>query len=136
MVEIPKEVLELLNNDNATKVLATKTPEGDVHAIVVGSVSAPNPRTIVFGTLVMKKTSKNLRMMMKKNELAAVLVARQTVSYEIRCKIKKQSKKGKELDRMNELLEPMGLRMTSVWYLEPVEVWDQSASYQAGTKVV
>jgi len=136
MVEIPKEVFELLNNDNATKVLATKTPEGDVHAIVLGSLSAPNPKSIVFGTLVMKKSSQNLRAMMEKGELAAVLVAWKTVSYEIRCKIKKQSKKGKELVRMNELLAPMGLKMTSVWYLEPVEVWNQSASYKAGTKVV
>jgi hypothetical protein len=136
MVNVPKEVLELLNSDNATKVLATKTPEGDVHAIILGSLSAPNPNTIIFGTLVMKKSSQNLRAMMKKGELAAVLVAWKTVSYEVRCKIKKQSKRGKELDRMNELLAPMGLKMTSVWYLEPVEVWDQSASYKAGTKVV
>lgn len=136
MVEIPKEVLDLLNNDKATKVVATKTLEGDVHAIIVGSIGAPDPKTIIFGTLVMKKTSSNLRRMKQRGELAAVLVAWKTVSYEIRCRIRKQSRKGKELDRMNELLSPMGLRMTSVWYLEPMEVWDQSASYRAGTKVV
>jgi hypothetical protein len=135
MVEIPKEVFDLLNNDNATKVVATKTPEGDVHAIIVGSIQAPNRKSIVFGTLIMKKTSHNLRVMMEKGELASVLVAYENVSYEIRCKIKKQAKKGKELDKMNELLAPMGLKMSSVWYLVPIEVWDQSATYKAGTKV-
>lgn len=135
MVEIPKEVFDLLNNGNATKVVATKTPEGDVHAIIVGSIHAPSRKSIVFGTLIMKRTSQNLRAMMEKGELASVLVACESASYEIRCKIKRQSKSGKELDKMNELLAPMGLKMSSAWYLEPVEVWDQSASYKAGTKV-
>ena len=136
MVRIPNEVLKLLNDDRATKVVATKTPEGHVHAIIVGSVSAPDPDTIVFGTLIMRKTSENLRWMKEKGELAAVLVAKDIVSYEVRCRITRQSREGPELDLMNEKLAPMGLKMTSVWYLEPVEVWDQGASYKAGSRVV
>ncbi|MCU0860746.1 MAG: hypothetical protein MUE65_00300 [Methanomassiliicoccales archaeon] len=136
MVELPKEVFDLLNSDKATKVVASKTPEGDVHAIIVGSVSAPDPRTIVFGTLVMKRSSQNLRVMMEKGELAAVLVALGVNSYEVRCRIVKQAKAGPQLKAMNEKLAPMGLKMTSVWYLEPLEVWDQSASYNAGTRLV
>jgi hypothetical protein len=136
MVEIPREAMELLNNDRATKVVATKTPEGDVHAIIVGSISAPDPRTIVFGTLIMHRTSENLKAMREKGELAAVLVAYKAVSYEIRCRVLEQRFEDKELDRMNKLLELMGLEMSSVWYLEPMEVRDQSASPEAGTRLV
>ncbi|MEM0448416.1 MAG: hypothetical protein QW520_01150 [Methanomassiliicoccales archaeon] len=136
MAQLPKEVIKLLNSEKAVKVLATKTPEGDVHAIIVGSVNAPNPETIVFGTLVMRRSSENLRVMMERGELASVLVVQGIESYEIRCRILKQSNEGPELELMNEKLKPMGLKMTSVWYLEPVEVWDQSASYNAGSRVV
>jgi len=136
MVKIPEEVLKLLNHPSSTKVVATKTPEGDVHAIVVGSVHAPKPDLVVFGTLIMKKTSENLRVMMKKGELASVLVVHGMTSFEIRVRIKEQRKTGKELEVMNEQLKPMGLNMSSAWYLEPVEVFDQSATYQAGTRVV
>jgi hypothetical protein len=136
MVDIPKEVMTLLNSSKATKVVATKTPLGDVHAIIVGSISAPDRHTIVFGTLIMKRSSENLRSMREKGELAAVLVAKDTVSYEIRCRVKEQRTEGEELQAMNEKLAPMGLKMSSVWHLEPVEIWDQSASYQAGTRMV
>jgi hypothetical protein len=58
------------------------------------------------------------------------------ISYEVRAKVREQRVEGKELEKMNAQLEPMGLKMTSVWYLEPAEVYDQSASYQAGTRMV
>ncbi len=136
MVAIPKQVMEVINHRDATKIVATKTPKGEVHAIIVGSVSAPNPNTIVFGTLIMHKTSENLREMCRKGELASVLVVKDMTSYEIRAKIIGQRTGDKELDRMNDQLAPMGLKMTSVWYLEPMEVYDQSASYNAGTRMV
>jgi hypothetical protein len=136
MTKLPEKVMELLNHADSTKVVATKTPKGDVHAIIVGSVKAPDPETIIFGTLIMHKTSQNLREMCRKGELAAVLVVKGMISYEVRAKVKEQKVEGKELEGMNVQLEPMGLKMTSVWYLEPIEVYDQSASYQAGTRMV
>ena len=136
MAKLPDNVMELLNHPKSTKVVATKTPQGDVHASIVGSLSAPDPETIIFGTLIMHKTSLNLREMCRKGELASVLVVNGMISFEVRAKVREQRVEGKELDRMNDLLLPMGLKMTSVWLLEPVEVYDQSASYQAGTRMV
>jgi hypothetical protein len=136
MTKLPEKVMDLLNHPDSTKVVATKTPKGDVHAIIVGSVRSPDPETIIFGTLIMHKTSENLREMCRKGELASVLVVKGMISYEVRAKVREQRVEGKELEKMNAQLEPMGLKMTSVWYLEPVEVYDQSASYQAGTRMV
>jgi hypothetical protein len=136
MTKLPKEVMALLNHPHSTKVVATKTPKGDVHAIIVGSLSALDSDTIIFGTLIMHRTSENLREMRRKEELASVLVVKDTISYEVRARVKEQRMKGKELEFMNEQLLPMGLKMTSVWYLEPVEVYDQSASYDAGKRMV
>jgi hypothetical protein len=135
MVAIPKQVMEVINHPDGAKVVATRTPKGEVHAIIVGSLSAPNPSTIVFGTLIMHKTSENLRDMCRKGELASVLVVKGMASFEVRAKIIGQRTEDRELDRMNEQLAPLGLRMTSVWYLEPMEVYDQSASYNAGTRM-
>ena len=37
---------------------------------------------------------------------------------------------------MNEELKKMGLKANVVWTVEPVEVFNQSASYEAGKKMV
>jgi len=136
MVTLPVEVIKILNDPKSTKVLGTKTPEGNIHIIHVGSLMAPKPDMITLGAILMKRTSNNLENMRRKGELASVLVVKEMVSYEIRAEVKDYQTSGEILDRVNAELKRLGLSARGVWILEPKEVWDQSASYEAGKRIV
>ncbi|MDI9644352.1 MAG: hypothetical protein QFX35_03930 [Candidatus Verstraetearchaeota archaeon] len=135
MVQLPANVMAVLNDPKATKVIGTKTPEGHVHIIPVGSLMAPNPTTIVAGAVLMKRTSSNLEKMKSSKEFASVLAVKEMTSYEIKVEVKEFQTSGEILDRMNVELKKMGLSARGVWILEPKEVWNQSASYEAGKKI-
>ncbi|MBC7120833.1 MAG: hypothetical protein H5T33_04535 [Candidatus Methanosuratus sp.] len=127
--------MKILNDPRATKVLGTKTPEGNVHIVHVGSLMAPDPNTIVLGAVLMKRSSSNLENMKKSKELASVLTVKETTSYEIKAAVKDYLTSGEVLEKMNVELKKIGLSARGVWVLEPREVWNQSASYEAGKKI-
>ncbi|MBN1109273.1 MAG: hypothetical protein JXA45_00795 [Methanomassiliicoccales archaeon] len=118
------------------RVLATKSEKGDVHVIQVGSLKAPAPDTIIVGAILMKRTGKNLENMKAKGEMASILTGTKMESYEIRAKPKDFVTSGPIFDQMNAALEKMGLKASGVWVLAVEEVWNQSAGYNAGTKMV
>lgn len=136
MVALPDEVKEMINSPTSSKVLATVRLDGNVHVISVGSIMAPDAQTIAFGAILMKETTKNLEMMRKKSLLVSVLVTSGTASYQVRGRIEDMVKSGPLFDQMNEGLKKIGLKANSVWTIEPTEVWNQSASYDAGKKMV
>ncbi|HRR66766.1 MAG TPA: hypothetical protein P5063_03865 [Methanomassiliicoccales archaeon] len=136
MVAIPDEVLKVLNDDASVRVIATKSKEGDVHAIQVGSLKAPSPDTIIVGAILMKRTGKNLENMKAKGELVSILAGNQKASYEIRVKVKDKVTSGPMYDQMNASLQKMGLKANAVWVFEVKEVWNQTAGYSAGTRMV
>ena len=135
MVNLPEDVFKIVNDPKSVKVLATKSAEGDVHAIVVGSVTAPNPSTIAFGAILMKRSSKNLEGMRERHEMASVLVNKDVQAFEIKASIKSFLTSGQLLDNMNIELKKNGLSARGIWILEPQEIWNQSASYEAGKRI-
>jgi len=136
MVAIPDEVLKVLNDDASIRVLATKSEAGDVHAIQVGSLKAPAPDTIIVGAILMKRTGKNLQGMKNKGEMVSILAGSKMDSYEVRAKVKDYVTAGPIYDQMNAALEKLGMKATGVWVFGVEEVWNQSAGYSAGTKMV
>ena len=66
--------------------------------------------------------------------LASVLVSRHRV-YLVLGKVKDANTSGPLFDKMNEELAKLKMSARCVWTIEPVEVWDQSASPKAGTKI-
>ncbi len=136
MAELPTDVQSLLNARDSVKVLATTSADGGVHAIQLGSMMAPDPNTIIFGAVLMKHSGANLDGMRKSGALASVLVCNKLQSYQVRAKVKDYVTSGPVLERMNQELAKMNLGARGVWVLEPVEVWNQSASREAGTRMV
>lgn len=53
--ELPKKVLELLNDPLAVKIIASKSDEHVLHAVPLGSISALNSTTIMLGKILMKE---------------------------------------------------------------------------------
>lgn len=135
MVALPEEVMKALNDPASVKVLATKDPEGMVHAIPLGSLSAPDPNTIICGVVYMTQTHNNMEMMKKKGERAAVLIVNGRSSYLVHAKIKEFKNSGPALDKMNDKVKGRGITITGVWFLEPAIVFDQSPGPNAGKKI-
>jgi hypothetical protein len=135
MVALPEVVMKVLNDPASVKMLATKTPEGALHAIAIGSLSAPDPNTIMFGVVFMKQTHNNLEEMKKKGERPAVLVVKDRNAYQIQAVIKDFKTSGRALDMMNDRVKALGITVTGVWFMEPESVFDQSPGPNVGKKM-
>jgi hypothetical protein len=136
MVKMPDEVFQAFNNPKAGKTLATVRGDGTPHIIQVGSVMAPSPEMIAFGAILMKETGKNLEATKKAGKMVSVLVTQEMKSYQVHAKVKDYVTSGPLFDKMNEVLKGLGLKANGVWTLEPEEVWNQSASYEAGKRIL
>lgn len=125
----------MVNDPKAMKVITMISADGVLHSIRVGSLIAPAPSTVAVGAILMKTSNKNIEEM-KKNEQIAILVGSEMKSYLIMAKIKDGHKAGPLFDKMNEELKKIGMQASTVWAFEPTGVWNQSASYEAGKKMV
>jgi len=136
MVELPAQVMEILNASDAVKTIGTKSPEGSLHVVRVGSMVAPAPNVVITAAIFMKRTSNNLEAMKQKGDLISLNVSKEMKSYEIKAAIKDYMTSGPIYDNMNEKVKALGLATRGVWVIEPKEVWNQSPSQEAGTRMV
>jgi len=135
VVKIPDEVVQAINNEKNPKILATVGADGAPHAIQAGSIRAPSNEMMIVGATLMKKTGKNLESMKTENKIASFLVLDGMKSYEVRCRVGDFITSGPLFDTMSEKMKQVGLTVQGVWTFSPVEVFNQSASYEAGTKM-
>jgi hypothetical protein len=136
VVKIPDEVFNAINNDKNPKILATVGADGAPHAIQAGSIRAPSNEMMIVGAILMKRTGKNLEAMKRDGKTASFLVLDGPKSYEVRCTVGDFVTSGPMFDAMSEKIKQMGMTLKGVWTFTPVEVWNQSASMEAGTKMV
>jgi hypothetical protein len=130
--ELPKNVQDLFNNDQAVKVLATLSKNGMLHAVPLGSLRAPAADTIVFANILAKETHANLEETLKKDGYVTALAVKGGESYQVRCKAKAYITSGPAYDQMNEALKARGMKAAGVWLLTPAEVLNQSPGQNAG----
>lgn len=135
LVALPEEVIKALNDPASVKVLATKSPDGVVHAIPVGSMMASDPNNIVVGVILMKKTHVNLENMKKKGESPVVLVVTGNNAYQVHAMVKEYKTSGPVLDAMNEKLKSMNIKAIGVWFMEPGTIYDQTPGPNTGKKM-
>jgi len=136
MVKMPKNVVDLLNDPKASKVIATVGNDGNPHAIMVGSINAPAEDKIAVGVILMEHTNRNIEEMKSRGQKVAVLVGKEMESYQIKANITDYQTSGPIFEAMKTHIEKLGLKLKGVWLLEPVEVWNQSANYEAGKRIV
>ena len=129
--KIPEKVMNLLNDPAATKVLTSVSASGVPHSVVIGSCMAPSDDSIVAGEVLMKTTSKNV----EKNPKVAVMVVKGPESYLVVAEKSGHVSEGPLFEKMNEQLAKHGLKARGVWTFTPLEVYDQGASPNAGTKL-
>lgn len=129
---IPEKVLNLLNDQSASKILTTVSNDGIPHSIVVGSMMAPNIETICAAEVLMKKTAKNL----ESNENIAVLTVKGKESYLVNATVVERQTEGELFDTVSEQMKKAGLPMQALWIFKPTAIYDQSAGPTAGTQIV
>lgn len=130
-MKIPEEVVKLLNNQEATKVLTSVSKAGIPHSVVVGSTMAPQADLICAAEVLMQTTAENL----KANPNVAVLVVKEMESYQVVGKVKDHQTEGPLFESMKKELEKIGLPCRGVWLFEPLEAYNQSAGPNAGKKI-
>jgi hypothetical protein len=145
MVSLPNDTMRVVNDPKASKTIATKSSEGRIHTIWMGSLMAFTNDQLVFAHLLMKRTHQNLQEMERKGDLVSVSVTLDQTSYEIMAKVMEYRTSGPLYDKMIEALmrlgikeglDKYGIKVLGVWVLEPVEVWNQGPGPKAGTKIV
>ena len=132
MVEMPEPVIRMIKHPDTKKVMATVSPEGEPHMIVCGSLMVTEPDTIIVGEVFMHRASEYLQ----KNPNAEFMVWQGRDAYSIKAVAKSRIDTGPVFDKMSQLLEKMNMALVAVWVFEATEVWDESVSKNAGTKVV
>lgn len=130
-MKIPEEVIKLLNNKEATKVLTSVSKTGIPHSVVIGSTMAPQSDLICAAEVMMHTTAENL----KNSSNVAVLVVKGMESYQVIGKVKDHQTEGSLFETVKKELEKLGLPCKGVWLFEPLEVYDQSAGPNAGKRI-
>ena len=70
MVDIPKEVLDIIAAPDSVKLMATVDEKGFPNVAAVGSITAIDSETIAFAELFIKKTKLNL----EKTKKVAIMI--------------------------------------------------------------
>ncbi len=130
-MKIPKEIMELLNDQEATKVLTSVSIEGIPHTIVVGSTMAPQEDLICAAEIMMHNTAQNLEAYPN----VTVLAVKGMESYQVKAKVKGCQTEGPLFDNVKAELKKLGLPCRGVWLFEPIEAYNQSAGANAGKKI-
>jgi hypothetical protein len=135
VVALPKDVLELVNDKGASKILGTRASNGDVHLINVGGSGALDPETIFVGQIFMKASSENLELAKKEGTRASLLVSKGMQSYEIRCLVKDYVTSGPVFDKMKEAFAQMKFDLKGLWLLTPDSIWNESPTWDGGRQI-
>ncbi len=120
MAKMPKEALDMLNDLESSKVLATVDREGRVNAVPVGSLMAADDETILFAEIFLQKTKSNLETTGK----ASVLVFKALDGYQIKGKFLGFQTSGELFEQTaKRVKELLGLEIKSVGTIRVEEVY-------------
>ena len=81
MAKMPKQVMDLINDPEAVKFLATIDAEGKPNCALIASLSAASEDTLIFAELMMNKTKKNL---ISTGKVAATVYKAPWSSYQVK----------------------------------------------------
>lgn len=130
-MNMSQEVMALLNDKEATKVLTSVSAEGIPHTVVIGSTMAPEANVICAAEVLMQTTSKNL----KENSNVSILAVKGKESYQVTAAVKEHKQEGVLFENVKAELEKAGMPCRGLWLFEPLEAFNQSAGPDAGKKI-
>ena len=136
-VEISQDLVEVLRNDSTLKVIATLSPQGEVHSAVKQSLTVDENGQIIYLEFF-EKSQTNINLVNsiwfdKKISITAVTADRR--SFLIKGKPVRTRVFGKEFEKYYKQSEE-GNRdndLVAVYYIEPEEIYEQT--YQVQQKI-
>ncbi|HIH77781.1 MAG TPA: pyridoxamine 5'-phosphate oxidase family protein [Halobacteria archaeon] len=121
-----KEIIDLLNDQTASKVLATVDSEGIPNVVPKGSISAIDDKTVVFADIFGDKTNKNL----EETKRAAIAVFKQGKGYQLKGTFKEFQKSGSIFDKYSKMIKSgMGKDIKSVGIIQIEEIFDLTPKF-------
>jgi len=130
MGKMPQEVMNLLNDREAVKVLATIGADGTPNVAPKGSLIAVDAETVAFADIMGGKTRANL----DANKKAAVAVIKERTGYQVKGTLKGFQTSGPVFDNFVQMFKPMRMTPKAVGMIAVDEVYSVSPG-NAGEKL-
>jgi predicted pyridoxine 5'-phosphate oxidase superfamily flavin-nucleotide-binding protein len=134
MAKMPKEVMDMLNEPAASKVLATCDSAGKLNVVPKGTLAATDAETVVFGDIMGDKTNVNL----KATGRAAVAVFKMQmppVGYQVKGTFQGFQDSGPLFDNIAKAVKgALGLDIKAVGVIKVDEVYS-AAPPNPGAKI-
>ncbi len=131
MVGVPGEIIDIINAKETTKLLVTASEDGQPHAIVCGSIFVTPDGKAGVGEILMKRAAKNLKATGK----AALSICAGPKAYELILKNPSRADSGPIFEDMKAKMAAANLPCFAVWTFDVVEIYDEGAGPNAGTKI-
>lgn len=139
-MDLPDDVMGLLNDRDAVKTLATIADDGTTSLVAVKAVRAPEPNVIVLAQTAAKQLDGELLRHMDTGSLVSILCVSARgelqVAYQIICSVREFQTAGPLYEKFLDELRARTVDLKGVWVLEPVDVVDRSASLGTGTRAM
>jgi len=130
MAKMPKEVMDLLNDREASKVIATVDAKGIPNVAPKGSLIAIDEKTIAFADILGGKTRANI----EANKKVAVAVIKQRTGYQVKGTLTEFQTSGPVFDNYIKMFKPMGMTPKAAGIIKVEEVYALSPA-DAGKKL-
>ena len=135
MAEMTKEVQNLFNNPNASKVLATLDAFGKIHVVPHGSIMSVAPDRIAFAKLAKGRTWENLEDR-KTASLTAFIPGKpgESIGYQVKGVFEKMETSGDLMDTFIRMMSP-GAKLAGAGTIKVEEVYDVTPGPDCGVKI-
>lgn len=130
-MKLTEQVSNLFGDESAIKVLSTVSGEGVPHSITVGSLMPISDEQICAFEIFMNKSAEN----MAANDQVAILVVKDKESYLVNATVAEKLTEGEMYEAFTDNVIAKGIPVKGLWIFNVNEVYDQSATPNAGTRL-
>ena len=130
-MKIPEKVMKVLSDESSVKILSSVSNDGKLHSVAAGSIMAMGEDRLFVAEIFMNTTSKNIQA----NKNVAILIVKGKESYLINATALERHTEGEYFETMIKPMSEKGIPVKAVWTFEANEIFDQSATPNAGTKL-
>lgn len=131
MTELPPQVLDTAKRPDGCKILTTINPDGTPHSVVCKTLFIPDRSTIGVGRIYFKNTCANL----SRDPRAEFLIWLGPNAFSVQCTLREEVAEGDALAAINEKLESIGYRASSVLLFDVLGVSSEGLGADAGKRI-
>jgi hypothetical protein len=133
-MNLPAELLRLLNEPGAGKIIGIYSTNGKLEVVPLASIKAPRPDVILLAQGAKREANKSLIYRMETDDIITLLFVAMEQGWQRTfrtiCKVKEFQTTGPLYEKFLDELRANYAELSGVWVLEPLETtdWSQNAS--------